>query len=490
MTARSCIRGTAAALTAVLAAVAAMAGARPVAAAPRSPGHGSTSTTSVAKPPKPGASPTPPLHYVNTTKCVQPGNIAQTVRNGVSWAQTQLNYPALWSLADRGAGQTVAVIDTGVNREAAFGARLQPGADLVVAGGDGLDDCDGHGTVVAGLIAASPDATTGFAGVAPAARLIAIRQSSLDYGLKNAKQNAGQNVAGTTASLADAIRYAVRRGARVINISEASCRNGNAPPDAGTLAVESAIRYAVHHDAVIVAAAGNVDSASDCKAQNVPGEKPATIPVPAGLPGVLTVGAVDESGQPAAFSLAGRWVGVAAPGVDIVSTNPLPDSTGQINRFLTGSGVSPVQGTSFATPYVSGLVALVRARFPSLRPAQVIARIERTAEHPSAAGGRDDYVGYGMIDPQAALTAVLPGEVPPSPAPRHGPQTLPAAEGHTDPEHDQRLVALLGTLALFVAVLVGVVVTSTRRRRGDRLVGRPAAGAHSAGGARTAGRRR
>lgn len=442
--------------------------------------------------PRPQPSPTPPLHYVNTTKCVQAGNIPQTLHNGVSWAQTQLDYPAIWPLGGRGAGQTVAVIDTGVNPETAFGDRLQAGADLVVRGGDGRDDCDGHGTIVAGIIAAAPDADTGFAGVAPAAQLLTIRQSSLDYGLKNAKQNAGQNVAGTTASLAAAIRYAVARGARIINISEASCRNGNAPPDAGTLAVESAIRYAVQHDTVVVAAAGNVDSASDCKTQNVPGKSPATIPVPAGLPGVLTVGAVDAIGQPAAFSLAGPWVGVAAPGVDIISTDPLPNSTGQINRFVSGSGVSPVQGTSFAAPYVAGLVALVRARFPTLSPAQVIARIERTAEHPSAPGGRDDYVGYGMIDPRAALTAVLPGEVAPSPAPRHGPRTLPAAHQHLDPEHTQRLVALLGALGLLVVIAVGVVVTSTRRRRGDRLVRRmPAtAGARSARGTRAAGRGR
>jgi membrane-anchored mycosin MYCP len=428
----------------------------------------------------PKGSPTPPEHYVNTTKCVQPGNIPQTLRNGVSWAQTQLDYPALWSLGKQGAGQRIAVIDTGINRESAFGDRLHPGADLVQLGGDGLDDCDGHGTVVAGIIAASPDPASGFAGVAPAAQLISIRQSSLDYGLKNAKQNAGDNVAGTTGSLADAIRYAADHHVQVINISEASCRPGNAAPDEGSLAVAAAVRYAVQRDVVIVAAAGNVDSAGDCKTQNVPGEKPATIPVPAGLPGVLTVGAVDETGQPAAFSLAGPWVDVAAPGVDIISTDPLPGSSGQINRFITGSGVSPVQGTSFAAPYVTGLVALIRARFPSLRAPQVIARVERTAEHPAADGDRNDYVGFGMIDPQAALTATLPGEVPPTPARRSGPQTLPAALPHHDPERNQRLVALLGSLGLLVLVAVGVVVTSTRRRRAAHLVGGPAGSARRA----------
>ncbi len=298
-----------------------------------------------------GSSPTPPVHYVPTTKCVQDSNIPRTLKNGVSWAQKQLNYTALWSLGRRGAGQRIAVIDTGINPEpTAFGARLQPGADLVRSGGDGLSDCDGHGTVVAGIIAAAPDHSTGFTGVAPGATIESIRQSSLDFGIRNAKQNAGANVAGTTTSLADAITFAAKSGARIINISEASCRPGNAPPDAGTLAVERAVHYAITvKDVVVVAAAGNVDSSTDCKTQNVPGENPQTIPVPASIPGVLSVGAVDQAGAPAAFSLAGKWVGVAAPGIDIISTNPLPDSTGQINRFITSSGVSPVQGTSFAT---------------------------------------------------------------------------------------------------------------------------------------------
>jgi membrane-anchored mycosin MYCP len=448
----------------------------PAAAAPSSgaPSSGApASPPARANPPKstPG-SPAPPRHYVQTTKCVQGSNIPRTVKNGVSWAQTQLNYTALWSLGGRGAGQRIAVIDTGVNPEpSAFGSRLRAGADLVQSGGDGLSDCDGHGTVVAGIIAAAPDSSTGFAGVAPSASLISIRQSSLDFGIRNAKQSAGQNVAGTTASLAGAIMFAARSGADVINISEASCRPGNAAADAGVRAVQRAVDYAINvKDAVVVAAAGNVDSSSDCKTQNVPGAGPQTIPVPASVPGVLAVGAVDKTGAPAAFSLAGTWVGVAAPGVDIVATNPLPDSTGQINKFITSSGVAPVQGTSFATPYVAGLVALVRNRYPDLDAAQVVRRIERTAVHPAANGARNDFVGYGMIDPEAALTAVLPGETPPQPSQRRGPQTLPAAQVHPDPERHARLVALLGTLGLLVAVLVGVIATITRRRRADHLM--------------------
>ncbi|HEY2298019.1 MAG TPA: type VII secretion-associated serine protease mycosin [Jatrophihabitans sp.] len=418
----------------------------------------------------PGPSgPTPPAHYVQTTKCVTASNIPAGVKNGVSWAQPQLDYTSLWSMANRGTGQTVAVIDTGINPVSALGDRLHAGLDLVVSGGDGRSDCDGHGTVVAGIIAAAPDHTTGFAGVAPGAQLLSIRQSSLDYGIENAKQSASQNVAGTTGSLAAAIDYAVGTSAKIINISEDSCRPGNAGPDAGSRAVAAAVRRAVAADVVIVAAAGNVDSSSDCKTQNTPGLAPATIPVPAGLPGVLSVGAVDRAGRPAGFSLAGPWLDVAAPGTDIVSTNPLVGTSGQINRFLTSSGVSPIQGTSFAAPYVAGLVALVRARFPHLDARQVIARIERTAVHPAADGGHNDYVGHGVIDPRAALTDVLPGEAPgatSAPSQRSGPQTLPAAAPHHDPERSARSTALLGALGVLVAIVVGLIVTATRRRTG------------------------
>jgi membrane-anchored mycosin MYCP len=242
-------------------------------------------------------------------------------------------------------------------------------------------------------------------------------------------------------------------------------------------AVAAAVRRAVAADVVIVAAAGNVDSSSDCKTQNTPGLAPTTIPIPAGLPGVLSVGAVDRSGRPAAFSLAGSWLDVAAPGTDIVSTNPLIGTSGQINRFLTSSGVSPVQGTSFAAPYVAGLVALVRTRFPDLDARQVIARIERTAVHPAADGGRNDYVGYGVIDPTAALTDVLPGEAPggtSAPAQRSGPQTLPAATPHHDSERSARSTALLGALGVLVAIVVGLIVTATRRRTLTLSAGRTA----------------
>lgn len=426
------------------------------------------------------STPVPPTPYEQTTKCVTTANTRSTLKTGVSWAQTQLDYTALWNLGYKGDGQTVAVIDTGVNPVGALSGRLLPGGDFVQQG-DGELDCDGHGTIVAGLIAASPDPTTGFAGVAPDAKVLPIRQSSSYYGVKNAKQTDADKVAGTTGSLADAIEYAVDRGATVINISEASCRNPSQDADP---TVQAAVDYALAKNVVVVAAAGNVDDSTECKQQNTPSHDPATFPTPAELNGVLAVAAVDQNGAPASFSLAGPWVGVAAPGVDIISTNPVTGTTGQINELITQAGVSSIQGTSFAAPYVAGVVALVRERFGQLDAQQVIQRIERTAEHPSAPGGKNNYVGYGMIDPAAALTDVLPGETGAPPSPRSGPSMLPAAVTHPDPQRHARLVALIGVLALLVIAASTGIALSTRRRRVEALTRRAALRA-GAGGRRS-----
>lgn len=438
---------------------------------------------SAASPGRPTA-PVPPKPYKQTSRCVSVANTRSTLASGVSWAQQQLDYTSLWKLGQRGQGSVIAVIDTGVNPVPALAARLLRGGDYVVPHGDGQADCDGHGTIVAGLIAGSPDGKTGFAGVAPHAEILPVRQSSDYYGPRKVTTGAQQDqTAGTTASLAQAIRFAADSGAEVINISEASCSTS---PDDGVL-VQHAVNYAVAQGAVIVAAAGNVDQSTPCKQQNTPGKTPVTYPVPADLHNVLAVGAVDENGNPASFSLAGKWVDVAAPGVDIVSTNPVLGGTGQINELTTSSGVTTLQGTSFAAPYVAGLAALIQERFPGISPGNVIRRIEQTAEHPSAPSGRNEYVGYGMIDPTAALTDELPGENGISTRSRTGPQTLPAAKVHHDTSGTRRHIALFGTLGLFVLCLALAIALSTRRRRAEALarIERDARARVGASGSRT-----
>jgi subtilisin family serine protease len=115
---------------------------------------------------------------------------------------------------------------------------------------------------------------------------------------------------------------------------------------------------------------------------------------------VLAVGAVDKDGKRAGFS-GTATVGVVAPGVDLISTG-----AGGTGLVATGTGGG---GTSFAAPYVAGVAALVLAYHPGLSPAQVVRRIEATADHP-AATLPDAQLGWGIVDPYAAVTAVLPGE--------------------------------------------------------------------------------
>ncbi len=288
-----------------------------------------------------------------------------------------------------GSGQVIAVIDTGVHPDPGFGTRLRGGGDYLT-GGDGLDDCDGHGTAVAGILAAAPipGSRTGFVGMAPDAQLIAIRQSSPSFEVPGADGVA--RPAGDVATLADAIVLAVREGAGVINVSEAVCLPAAQAADQGR-SIQAALRYAARADVVVVAAAGNAGVGS-CAA---PGQES---PDQVSLPGwygddILAVGAVGSDDAPARFTVPGPWVDVAAPGTGLRSL--------AVAGGTTGTGV---EGTSFAAPWVAGLAALVRERHPDLTATQVTDRILATARR--APGGRNDALGYGVVDPVAALTAV------------------------------------------------------------------------------------
>jgi membrane-anchored mycosin MYCP len=308
-----------------------------------------------------------------------------------------------------GRGQVIAVIDTGIAAHERLGGRLAGGGDYLT-GGDGLDDCDGHGTAVAGLLAASPHPDDDLVGIAPQARLISIRQSSPSYTVAGADGTA--RAAGDTDSLAEAIVLAVRRGAGVINVSEAVCLSPERAASAGAL-LQAALRHAARADVLVVAAAGNT-GVGDCT--DGAGQ--------VSLPGwydedLLAVGAVDPFDRAAAFTVPGPWVDLAAPGTGLRSL--------AVDGGLTSTGV---EGTSFAAPWVAGLAALVRERFPELTARQVADRLVATAR---PAGGTDEAVGAGVIDPVAALTAepavlqppvaadpvtaVLPGTAPAPPQP-------------------------------------------------------------------------
>ena len=304
----------------------------------------------------------------------------------VPWPQKELGFASVWHLT-RGAGVTVAVVDSGVDANPQFGNRVIRGPDLVAGTKKGIPpgaDCVGHGTAVASIIAAAPMRGISFTGVAPAVRILSVKISGTDT----------FPTAATPRGIMDAVQF----GADVINLSLST------PDDVPAL--RQAVAYALSHNVVVVAAAGN----------DIP--QNGTGPFyPAAYPGVLSVGAAAPGGALAPFSDRRTPVGVIAPGVNVTSAYPgtFPDA------------YNPDQsGTSFAAAYVSGVVALVRAAHPRLNPAQVVARIEATARGSTGPGS-----GHGVIDPVRAVTADLPGD------PAVAPAASPAQPGSSQPSTSQ-----------------------------------------------------
>ncbi|WP_153410751.1 type VII secretion-associated serine protease mycosin [Nocardia macrotermitis] len=379
-------------------------------------------------------------------------------------AQRVLNLPAAWQFS-QGAGQKVAVVDTGVNRHPRL-PNLQAGGDYV-SNSDGTSDCDGHGTIVAGIIAGQPSTGDGFSGVAPQAQILSIRQLSLAFSAKNSQSNGQPGTIsdsgyGNVLTLSAAVVRATDMGATVINISEVACTA--AGYDTADGALGAAVKYAYDHNVVVVAAAGNMQSDGPCKTQNSGSgwDEVQTIPSPAWFDKyVLSVGSVDPNGIPSELTLRGPWIGVAAVGRQIVSLDSKPGGNGLVNAVSGTDGVRNIEGTSFAAPYVSGLAALVRSRFPKLTAGQVIERIERTAHHPGAT--RDDSVGYGMIDPVAALTAVLPDE--PVSAGAAVPRAIPTPYSPPPADTRPRTFATIGSIVCLSVLGIGLALAIPLRRR-------------------------
>ena len=432
-----------------------------------------------AVPPDTPPGPDQPMRTIQS--CAVTGVLAGSDLGAPSVSQAFMDLPALWQSAGKGAGVTVALIDTGVTPSPRL-PRLRGAGDYVVAGGDGLTDCDSHGTLVASIIAGQPAETDGMSGVAPEAELISIRQSSNAFTPENPGGGDPQQDkrAGTVSTLARAIVHAANAGARVINMSVVACIPVLKPVDQTTLG--AAVRYAViDKDVVLVAAAGNLggqgqescaqnpdlDATNTADPRNWAGV--VTISTPSWFSDyVLSVSATDGAGQPAVdqsgreISLAGPWVGVGAPGVFVEGFN---DRGELINSTLNSqtNQLQSLSGTSFSAAYVSGLAALVRAKYPNLSAAQVIRRIELTAHSPAHVV--DNRVGYGVIDPVAAMNYdVAVGDRLPAGEKLSRPLALPAPP--PAPDRRPMLTAVIGSAALVaaVALLFGVRrVAGTRR---------------------------
>ncbi|MFF5079105.1 S8 family serine peptidase [Actinoplanes sp. NPDC000266] len=261
-----------------------------------------------------------------------------------------------------GAGVVVAVIDSGVDAgHADLAGQVLPGIDYITDTTGASADPHGHGTHVAGTIAALTGNGAGVASIAPGVKILPIR--TLD-----AK---GQGVMSDTAS---GIVWAADHGADVINMSLGGTSQVSA--------VTTAISYARSKGVTVVAAAGN------SRAQGSPTSYPAADP------GVIGVAATDPADKVASFSNHGGYVDVAAPGVNILSTYP-----------AKLGGYTSMSGTSMAAPHVAAVAALLKAHNRKVTPDQVQTALESSAVDLGPAGKDADF-GYGRIDAAGALTKV------------------------------------------------------------------------------------
>lgn len=290
------------------------------------------------------------------------------------WGLDAMRTDQAWRTT-QGRGITVAVLDTGVDdSHPDLAGSVLPGKDFIGFGAQRGDRAWArHGTAMAGIIAAhghGPGREDGVMGIAPEAKILPVRV--ILEGTDKAREEA-RNSRGT--ALAQGIRWAADHGADVINLSLGD-DSESAHPEAGE---DAAVQYALAKGAVVVASAGNG------------GEKGDHISYPAAYPGVIAVTAVDRFGTHAAFSTRRWYATVSAPGVDIVIADP-------DRKYYQG------WGTSAASAFVSGAVALVRAAHPGLTPAQIKKLLADTADD-GPKGGRDDARGYGTVDPVAAIKA-------------------------------------------------------------------------------------
>ncbi len=298
---------------------------------------------------------------------------------------------AAWTIS-QGAGVKVAVIDTGINVNHPDLAGKIASQKVFIT--NSIEDEFGHGTHIAGIIAAVTNNSAGVAGSCPACQLIVVKGMD-DSGLSS------------ESILAESIAWSADNGAKVINVSA-----GTTNPSS---IIKDAADYAFQKGAVVVASAGNNDNST---------------PVyPAAFSNVVSVTATNNQDQKAYFSTYGSWVKLTSPGENILSTLPTHSYVLQVKKPGLAKNYDYLSGTSMATPLVSGIAALVWASPYGTSNTAVIKRLYDTADKIPGTG---TYWAYGRINAARALGIILPSPTPtPSPFPTNIPS--PTIAGGAQP---------------------------------------------------------
>lgn len=366
--------------------------------------------------------------------------------SGTSYLVDRLGLEQAWMLS-RGQGVTVAVVDSGVEAgNAHLAGALVPGVSTFGNGSAPADDdMFGHGTAIAGLIAARQVEGSGVVGVAPEAMIMPVRafESAPEDG-----QSSRDVVGPSAASVASGIRWAADNGAQIINVSLSDDQSAELYADA--------VSYAHARGSLVIASAGNRNTA------NSDGPDPTNF-YPGELDGALAVSAVLQDGTWSAESwYEGEHVDIAAPGQSMPSA------------YISGGDCvfnGDSASSSYATAVVAGAAALVAARYPDESPDQWAFRLTQSAMRVSPAE-RSGTVGWGEVRPVAALSLVDDGSLPgppsplfPAPEPEvtdEGPISLEPA---VDPLDPARAIVGWGLGAAATISSIALLIARGRSRR-------------------------
>lgn len=340
------------------------------------------------------------LAEVDSVEVAEPNRWRETMvtpddpQFGSQWGLTKIKAPAAWDVTTGSPSVVVGVVDSGCDLDhPELAPLLVNGYDMVdlgpnptpppgwrfegdFAGRDATpEDEVGHGTHVAGTIAALTDNGTQVAGVGWQTKIMPVKALTRMVRISDGRVSG----VGSSADVAAAVRWAADNGAHVINMSLGS--------DAQTTVERNAIAYAIGKGVVVVAAMGNDGSANPS--------------YPAAYPDVVAVGAIDSADHRASFSQTGGHISLVAPGVGIVST------------YLAG-GTTTMSGTSMATPHVAGVAALIKAVKPSATGAEIADILRQTTrplrDDPADPVPNDRY-GYGCLNAEAAVLKARGGPV-------------------------------------------------------------------------------